>query len=489
MTKIDHKFETHNSEIGQGAKRASGAATKNALPFDDLFGATVDSDVKKTNEGQNIDQKSGSEAVPPAAQLVYETDEIGPLFEMPKFSEPEFIKPEQIEADLLAVDAAVVILPDLAPIVEPAPSLIDAGSSTPPKTTSADLLLPQKDLSTFKAITLTESERQLSKIFAKNTKDIELTKIQSDKIAPTLVKAISSSAAAKNSHGPSEILTPPASKPVALPPQMAAQVLETLKNSTPWQVEHQTKVASLGDALSPLESVNKGGFSLTKEQGGPPISVEFDVEASKDIQLQDANASKKISVLTSNLTAGGQGIGQSSGAAPQPHASAPTTALNNASSGTAGTAFDHVLQSLDTRRTEWGARLVSKVDSLRSEGKLGLELSLRPKNLGVLHIRLEIGTETTSVGIKTETQAAAHLLSAGRGDLSQLMQEQGFKLASLSAFVGGQSQMADGQNNRQAPNGKGSTAKSKNTVNQNSQIEMNGAKTQTDGQSLINVIA
>ncbi|MEZ7812691.1 MAG: hypothetical protein QMB16_03240, partial [Paracoccaceae bacterium] len=89
MTKIDHKFETHNSEIGQGAKRASGAATKNALPFDDLFGATVDSDVKKTNEGQNIDQKSGSEAVPPAAQLVYETDEIGPLFEMPKFSEPE----------------------------------------------------------------------------------------------------------------------------------------------------------------------------------------------------------------------------------------------------------------------------------------------------------------------------------------------------------------------------------------------------------------
>ena len=136
-----------------------------------------------------------------------------------------------------------------------------------------------------------------------------------------------------------------------------------------------------------------------------------------------------------------------------------------------------------------GNRLISKIDSLRADGKLGLELSLRPKNLGVLHIRLEIGTDTTSVGIQTETLAAAHLLNASKADLSQLMQDQGFKLSNLSTFVGGQGHGSESQNNRQSGQGKGSTNKSIININQKTQIELNGIETQSGGRSLINVIA
>ena len=215
----------------------------------------------------------------------------------------------------------------------------------------------------------------------------------------------------------------------------------------------------------------------------------------KILSVKDANTAlnqsnmKSTTAVTNNLTAGGQGIGQSSGAAAQSISGSMSSALGNSTAGPATTAAAQVLQTLDTRRIEWGTRLISKIDSLRADGKLGLELSLRPKNLGVLHIRLEIGTDTTSVGIQTETSAAAHLLNASKADLSQLMQDQGFKLSNLSTFVGGQGHGSESQNNRQSGQGKGSTNKSIININQKTQIELNGIETQSGGRSLINVIA
>jgi len=215
----------------------------------------------------------------------------------------------------------------------------------------------------------------------------------------------------------------------------------------------------------------------------------------KILSVKDANTAlnqsnmKSTSAVTNNLTAGGQGIGQSSGAAAQSISGSMSSALGNSTAGPATTAAAQVLQTLDTRRIEWGTRLISKIDSLRADGKLGLELSLRPKNLGVLHIRLEIGTDTTSVGIQTETSAAAHLLNASKVDLSQLMQDQGFKLSNLTTFVGGQGHGSESQNNRQSGQGKGSTNKSIININQKTQIELNGIETQSGGRSLINVIA
>ena len=511
MTKIDHKFETHKADAHHGAKRGNGTAVEGALLFGDLFGETAqpEAEVVKVSLATNdqdsnkrfnktIDIQSILENTPKDS-----LDYIG--FDTEKVSETNLLSENgPIDGVLpIAVDFAVPILPPplegknaealAISVATHAAAMLQTG----PPTTSADVdvdvdvdvdpknsfaLNPQAFIVASEALPVTTGSVPLNqeepvstapagKVFAASAELIQKQALDSKpKIAVDGTPLEAFQGALK------------LDKPI---PSLSQKMLDGEQKSQP--ALSKPELATGPTQIKITEAPNEANNAFDKAQENSALE--------KILSVKDANTAlnqsnmKSTTAVTNNLTAGGQGIGQSSGAAAQSISGSMSSALGNSTAGPATTAAAQVLQTLDTRRIEWGTRLISKIDSLRADGKLGLELSLRPKNLGVLHIRLEIGTDTTSVGIQTETLAAAHLLNASKADLSQLMQDQGFKLSNLSTFVGGQGHGSESQNNRQSGQGKGSTNKSIININQKTQIELNGIETQSGGRSLINVIA
>ena len=517
MTKIDHKFETHKADAHHGAKRGNGTAVEGALLFGDLFGETAqpEAEVVKVSLATNdqdsnkrfnktIDIQSILENTPKDS-----LDYIG--FDTEKVSETNLLSENgPIDGVLpIAVDFAVPILPPpledknaealAISVATHAAAMLQTGPPTTSADTDVDVdvnvnvnvnvdptnsfsLNPQAFIAASEALPVTTGSAPLNqeepvstaptwKVFAASAELIQKQALDSKpKIAVdgTPLEAL---------QGALKL-----DKPI---PSLSQKMLDGEQKSQP--ALSKPELATGPTQTKITEAPNEANNAFDKAQENSALE--------KILSVKDANTAlnqsnmKSTTAVTNNLTAGGQGIGQSSGAAAQSISGSMSSALGNSTAGPATTAAAQVLQTLDTRRIEWGTRLISKIDSLRADGKLGLELSLRPKNLGVLHIRLEIGTDTTSVGIQTETSAAAHLLNASKADLSQLMQDQGFKLSNLSTFVGGQGPGSESQNNRQSGQGKGSTNKSIININQKTQIELNGIETQSGGRSLINVIA
>ena len=104
---------------------------------------------------------------------------------------------------------------------------------------------------------------------------------------------------------------------------------------------------------------------------------------------------------------------------------------------------------LNTRDVQWGQRLVAQIEKLSSNGEGKLELSLRPKNLGDMHISLEFKGDEAQVRIVTETSAASRVLIGAEDRLAQMLDAAGFKLSSLSASSEGGLGQGLGQHTRQ----------------------------------------
>ncbi len=92
--------------------------------------------------------------------------------------------------------------------------------------------------------------------------------------------------------------------------------------------------------------------------------------------------------------------------------------------------------ALDTRRADWAEQFGAELEAARREGRFDIELSLRPKNLGELRIRIEISGSDTTVQIATETQSAARLISSHEERLAQILDASGLRLSAIAASVG-----------------------------------------------------
>ena len=441
MTKIDHKFETHKADANHGAKRGNSTAVEGALLFGDLFGETAqpEAEVVKVSLATNdqdsnkrfnktIDIQSILENTPKDS-----LDYIG--FDTEKVSETKLLSENgPIDGVLpIAVDFAVPILPpplegkNVEALAISVATHAAAMLQTGPPTTSADVdvdvdvdptnsfaLNPRAFIAASEALPVTTGPASLKqeepvstaptwKVFAASA---ELIQQQALDNKP---KTAADGTPLEAFQGALKL-----DKPI---PSLSQKMLDGEQKSQP--ALSKPELATGPTQTKITEAQNEANNAFDKAQENSALE--------KILSVKDANTAlnqsnmKSTSAVTNNLTAGGQGIGQSSGGSAQPISSSMSSLLGNSTTSPATTAAAQVLQTLDTRRTEWGTRLISKIDSLRADGKLGLELSLRPKNLGVLHIRLEIGTDTTSVGIQTETLAAAHLLNASKADLSQLM--------------------------------------------------------------------
>jgi flagellar hook-length control protein FliK len=139
---------------------------------------------------------------------------------------------------------------------------------------------------------------------------------------------------------------------------------------------------------------------------------------------------------------------------------------------------------LNTRDVQWGQRLVAQIEKLSSNGDGKLELSLRPKNLGDMHISLEFKGDEAQVRIVTETSAASRVLIGAEDRLAQMLDAAGFKLSSLSASSEGGLGQGLGQHTRQkqqsTPGG---------TKNRDTETGANSKRTGESHNGTVNVIA
>ena len=139
---------------------------------------------------------------------------------------------------------------------------------------------------------------------------------------------------------------------------------------------------------------------------------------------------------------------------------------------------------LNTRDVQWGQRLVAQIERISSNGEGKLDLSLRPKNLGDMHISLEFKGDETQVRIITETSAASRVLIGAEDRLAQMLDAAGFKLSTFSASSEGGLGQGLGQHTRQKQQSTPGGTKNRDTET--------GANSKHSGEShngTVNVIA
>lgn len=139
---------------------------------------------------------------------------------------------------------------------------------------------------------------------------------------------------------------------------------------------------------------------------------------------------------------------------------------------------------LNMRDAQWGKGLVSQIEKLSRTGEGQIEISLRPKNLGDMHISLEFKGEDTEVRIVTETNAASRILISAEERLSQMLDAAGFRLSNFSAA----SDSGFGQGLGQHPKQKQHSAPSSNKNREDGPAATSGRSSESHN-GTVNVIA
>ncbi len=108
------------------------------------------------------------------------------------------------------------------------------------------------------------------------------------------------------------------------------------------------------------------------------------------------------------------------------------------------------LDVLDMQDEKWTDQLVRRIDREMRSGGNGLDLELNPRNLGRLKVNLSMVHDQTNVVLRTETGAAAQVITDAESRLAQMLEAAGLKLGQFDAFAGGQNrgfaQQQDGRN-------------------------------------------
>ena len=112
------------------------------------------------------------------------------------------------------------------------------------------------------------------------------------------------------------------------------------------------------------------------------------------------------------------------------------------------------LDVLDMQDEKWTEQLVRRINREFKAGGKGLELELNPRNLGRLKVNLSVALEQTNVVLRTETGAAAQMLTEAEGRLAQMLSDAGLKLGQFDAYSGGQNRGFGRQDKQQKQNGK-----------------------------------
>ena len=136
---------------------------------------------------------------------------------------------------------------------------------------------------------------------------------------------------------------------------------------------------------------------------------------------------------TTANTSGGQG-GTSSGGHSGGQPGGQQSAQHMADGGLARGAADRtLLHRLNTDNAGWSETMVKRLSADLRSGVQNVRIILEPRQLGRLNVELGLRNGQASIRIAAETQEAARLLSGARGQLGQMLENAGMRLASFQA--------------------------------------------------------
>ena len=145
-------------------------------------------------------------------------------------------------------------------------------------------------------------------------------------------------------------------------------------------------------------------------------------------QAGNMMSSVSASDVTQNAAAGAAG-GQSGGQSGS-HQSAQQMADGGISRGTADRTLLH---RLNTDNAGWSETMVKRLTADLRSGVQNVRIILEPRQLGRLNVELGLRNGQASIRIAAETQEAAKLLSGARGQLGQMLESAGLRLAGFQA--------------------------------------------------------
>lgn len=167
-------------------------------------------------------------------------------------------------------------------------------------------------------------------------------------------------------------------------------------------------------------------------------------------------ATRAVAADTAMVPAADPGAAPVATAAPGPTGQAPILGMAQAAPVPVGPqgpaeAPGNALAAPFVIRTEvadWMDRLVERIGSGAATGLDEIEMTLSPRNLGTLTVRIDMRDTAASVAIVTETPEAARLFNDQQGKLAELLNQSGLSLGEHRAGPG------DGS----GPRGQGSAA-------------------------------
>ncbi len=98
-----------------------------------------------------------------------------------------------------------------------------------------------------------------------------------------------------------------------------------------------------------------------------------------------------------------------------------------------GLADRTLLHRLNTDNAGWSETMVKRLTADLRSGVQNVRIILEPRQLGRLNVELGLRNDKASIRIAAETQEAAKLLSATRGQLGQMLESAGLRLAGFQA--------------------------------------------------------
>ena len=102
-----------------------------------------------------------------------------------------------------------------------------------------------------------------------------------------------------------------------------------------------------------------------------------------------------------------------------------------------------MLHRLNTANAGWSETMIKRLTSDLRAGVQSVRIILEPRNLGRLNVDLGLRDGKASIRIAAETAEAASLLAGARGQLSQMLEQSGMRLAGFQSSAGGQEAQGD----------------------------------------------
>ena len=144
---------------------------------------------------------------------------------------------------------------------------------------------------------------------------------------------------------------------------------------------------------------------------------------------------------------------------------------------------NRLLDNLNMLSKTWGNKLIEKIEKSIADGIEKLEITLTPKSLGKLNVIINMQDTVAKINIIAESASVAALLGESETKLSQMMEANGLKLASLQTFT---QQFGNNKKGKEQPQ-KLALSKKKDNIEDkvNSGVEIRNKIDQNEGLNLI----